>query len=166
MSLSLSTLEVDAFHFWIGVVTPDFTKIVSGHANGVIKVWDLENGQELLTFFSSNSMVNCLVVTSDAQKIIFADFDIINVWNLENGQELLAFSSNSMVNCLGVTFDGTKIVSGHINGVIKVWHLDMGECLYTFINDTPITAIVISPDGKKVIAGDEAGRLHFLELIV
>jgi hypothetical protein len=49
---------------------------------------------------------------------------------------------------------------------MKVWHLDTGECLYTFINDTPITAIVISPDGKKVIAGDEAGRLHFLELIV
>jgi hypothetical protein len=34
------------------------------------------------------------------------------------------------------------------------------------INDSPITSIKISPDGKKVIAGDEAGRLHFLELVV
>ncbi|MFM6197541.1 MAG: WD40 repeat domain-containing protein, partial [Dolichospermum sp.] len=65
-----------------------------------------------------------------------------------------------------ITPDGTKIISGSRDSSVKIWNLSTAECLYTFINDTPITAIVISPDGKKVIAGDEAGRLHFLELIV
>jgi WD40 repeat protein len=64
------------------------------------------------------------------------------------------------------TFSNDRMISNSWDNTIKVWHLDTGECLYTFINDTPITAIVISPDGKKVIAGDEAGRLHFLKLVV
>ena len=58
------------------------------------------------------------------------------------------------------------LVSGSLDKTVKIWSLSTGECLHTFINDSPITAIAISPDGKKVIAGDEAGRLHFLELIV
>jgi WD40 repeat protein len=73
---------------------------------------------------------------------------------------------SSFVKEIAITPDGTKIISGSRDSSIKIWNLSTAECLFTLINDTPINSIAISPDGKKIITGDEAGRLHFLELIV
>ncbi|MFM6269383.1 MAG: hypothetical protein ACKPFA_23205, partial [Dolichospermum sp.] len=157
-------------------VTPDGNQIISGGWSPAIKVWDLSSGAELSTlyghkelgFYGGNSGINSIAITPDSTSIISGGEDTtIKVWNLANRKivQTLYGHTNSAKTVLP-TPDNQYIISGSLDQTIKVWHLDTGECLTSFINDCPITCCAISPDGKKVIAGDEAGRLHFLELIV
>jgi WD40 repeat protein len=111
-------------------------------------------------------------MTPDEKKVVsinnYSDYpNSIKIWDNETAKFLLTLTGHSsIVKEIAITPDGTKIISGSRDSSIKIWNLSTGKCLHTFIDDSPITAIAISPDGKKVIAGDEAGRLHFLELIV
>jgi len=162
------------------VISLDGTKIISGCQEGIIKVWDLSTGKELVTLNSrQQGIIGSLAITSDCKKIIFIDtsggfipFITIKVWDLDTGKELLTFNSHhSTISSLIITPNNQYVISSGLdsNGLdhtIKIWHLDTGECLTSFINDCPITCCAIYPDGKKVIAGDEAGLLHFLELVV
>jgi WD40 repeat protein len=127
----------------------------------------------LLTLNSRQQGIDLLAITSDCKKIVFiATVRTIKVWDLDTGKELLTFNSHhSTISSLIITPNNQYIISSGLDSnsldhTIKIWDLDTGECLTSFVNDSPITCCVISPDGKKVIAGDEAGRLHFLELIV
>ena len=155
------------------VISLDSTKIISGCQEGIIKVWDLSTGEELITLNCRQQGIDLLAITSDHKKIVFiSTFRTIKVWNLDTRKELLTFNSHhSTISSLIITPNNQYVISSGLdsNGLdhtIKIWHLDTGECLTSFVNDSPITCCVISPDGKKVIAGDEAGRLHFLELVV
>jgi WD40 repeat protein len=111
-------------------------------------------------------------MTPDEKKVVsinnYSDSpNSIKIWDNETAKILLTLTGHSeFVKVIEITPDGTIIISGSRDSSIKIWNLSTGKCLHTFIDDSPITAIAISPDGKKVIAGDEAGRLHFLELVV
>ncbi|MCZ8048007.1 MAG: WD40 repeat domain-containing protein [Microcystis aeruginosa K13-05] len=144
-----------------------------------LKMWSLARGKELgkvATYWGT--MVTMLTISSDNSRIIIGyNNGTLQIsqfclrWRLhfkadQQKASIIEYAHKDRITSIAITPDNCYIISGSLDKLIKVWHLDMGECLYTFINDTPITAIVISPDGKKVIAGDEAGRLHFLELIV
>ncbi|MCA2656075.1 WD40 repeat domain-containing protein [Microcystis sp. M061S2] len=155
------------------VISLDGTKIISGCQEGIIKVWDLSTGKELLTLNSRQQGIDLLAITSDCKKIVFiATFRTIKVWDLDTAKELLTFNSHhSTISSLTITPNNQYVISSGLDSsgldtTIKIWDLDTGECLTSLVNDCPIICCAIYPDSKKLIAGDEAGRLHFLELIV
>jgi WD40 repeat protein len=143
-----------------------------------LKMWSLVRGKELGKVATNWGTITMLTISSDNSRIIIGyNNGTLQIsqfclrWRLhfkadQQKASIIKYAHKDSITSIAITPDNCYIISGSLDKLIKVWHLDTGECLYTFINDTPITAIVISPDGKKVIAGDEAGRLHFLELIV
>jgi hypothetical protein len=61
--------------------------------------------------------------------------------------------------------DGRRAVSASDNGTLLVWDLESGEALAVMTLDAPILAVAASQDGKIIVAGDEAGRVHFFEMV-
>ena len=164
-------------------ITPDGKKLVSagnpvdnlygGGDDSTIKVWDIQTGRQLRSHTLNSNKVMGIAITSDGTKIVsISDDSTVKVWDMETGVEL-----RSLIGCsstlgglpiIAITPDKRKIVfnSYDLYNTIKVQDINTGKYLITLPNESKITAIVISPDSKKLIAGDEAGRLHFLELIV
>jgi WD40 repeat protein len=56
-------------------ITPDGKKIISESWNITIKIWDIENGEELKTLNGHQSYVNLVHITPDGKKIISGSHD-------------------------------------------------------------------------------------------
>ncbi len=70
-------------------VTPDGRRVVSASADGTLKVWDLETGQEVATLEGHGAWVNGCAVTPDGRRVVSASWDrTLKVWDLETGQEV------------------------------------------------------------------------------
>ena len=61
--------------------------------------------------------------------------------------------------------DGCRAVSGSSDGTLRVWDLETGKTLAVVTLDAPVRAVAVSPDGRIVLVGDQAGKVHFLDLV-
>lgn len=111
-------------------LTPDGTRIVSGHGDGMVRVWDLQSGtavgEPLTCVQGAYSHVSSVAVTTDGAKIIASsNWGTVRIWDLHTrklDRELLTGSTNRWV---AATPDGARLVSvgGH---EMQVWDLKTG----------------------------------------
>ena len=144
----------------------DGTKIVSGSKDKTIRIWDVETGKCVLTFFneSHTGSVNSVSFNHDGTRIVSgSQGNKIRVWNAETGKLVLTLNGHvSNVSSVGFNHDGTKIVSGSGDKTIRVWNVDTGECILTLKGHTRfVTSVGFNHDGTKIVSGsgDETIRV-------
>jgi WD40 repeat protein len=67
------------------------------------------------------------------------------------------------VNGVALSADGRWVVSASSDKTGRVWDLEDGKPMTTFTCDSAVRCCAML--GTKIVAGDEAGWVHFLELI-
>jgi WD40 repeat protein len=73
-------------------------------------------------------------------------------------------SHSDLVTGVAMSPDGRCAVSVGYDQALKVWDLDLGASVITFTRDA--TAMCCAFAGAhSIVAGDQAGRVHFLELM-
>jgi WD40 repeat protein len=142
---------------WKLLITPNGQRVIS-YSRKSIKVWNLETGEEQLTFTGYDGW-GSIAVTHDSKHLIFTSNDnTLKVWNLETGEELFTLTGHSeTVESIVVTPEGKRVIS--ISGwwpiIIKVWDLQSGLEIFTLTcykikrSDNPIA---VTPDGMRLIA--------------
>jgi WD40 repeat protein len=103
--------------------SPDTTKIVTGHENGLVKVWDLESGQELATLKGHTSKVYTVNYNPDASRIASGGNDNnIIIWDTETYEQVAVLRGHtSYVHSVCFSPDGTKLASGSGDGTVRIW---------------------------------------------
>jgi WD40 repeat protein len=133
----------------------------------MLKVWDLDRGQERGTLQNYGRWVNHVAVSADATvAVVISNDATLRVWDLENGRERRMLEGHGLIHGLvtGVSLSahGTVAVSAAEDGTLKVWDVGSGACLVTFSCDAP--AICCAVAAGVIAAGDAAGHVHFLAL--
>jgi WD40 repeat protein len=138
------------------VFSRDGKRIVSGHRNGMIRVFDLDTGRTIHELkghllpnrlVSNNFQVNSLIFSPDGKRIVSAsNDDTIKVWDAETGREIRTLRGHKHVPQPGMPLpvilegdvwavafspDGKRIVSGSNDDTIKVWDAETGRVLRT-----------------------------------
>jgi WD40 repeat protein len=118
---------------------------------GVVKIWDVETNQELVTYDKHKNLVMCAKYSPDGKWIASCSWDrTIHVWNAETGEtKVILRGHQDWMNRLSFTPDGRSIVTPSLDGTVKMWELETGTVQQTLIRSiTPFCDVRFSRDGK------------------
>jgi len=149
-------------------VSNDGTMLSTGSADGMIKVWKVDDGKCLRLFENAHrGAVSCLAFSSDASHVLSGSHDsTLREFGLRASRMLKEFRGHgSYVNsCAYVATEGRGtsstllVVSGSADGTVRVWDGRSAECMHVL---TPTTATVtVGMSLAATSAADEtvAGR--------
>ena len=96
--------------------------LASGSADGTIRFWDPDNGQELAIFTAGHTeWVKAVAFTEDGTTLASAAFNgTVEVWNLRTAQELITFTEaeSDLTETVAFSLDGTHFISRGRSGTI------------------------------------------------
>ncbi|CAE6427470.1 unnamed protein product [Rhizoctonia solani] len=143
--------------------------IVTGGWNNVI-VWNSENGQVLMTFFSNNinEIFTSVDISSDGMHIVAcSNANGLYVWNTETGElgfsPLKSMSRDSSFTSVSFTPDGSWLVSGSRDGNIHIWDAQSGNLVRAPLegHTDSITTARSSLDGALIMSGSYDKTIRF-----
>ena len=134
--------------------------LASSDSNGVIILWDVDNGQMLGDFLyhGDGSDVSWLPLAFSPQGGILAsgsaDATII-IWDIATGQQvgetIPAHSDN--VFSLAFSPDGKTLASGSLDFSITLWDMETYSEILTFDHEAQVQSLIFSPDGDYLFSG-------------
>ncbi len=144
------------------MLNPDTKRIVSGHFDGTIRVWDSVTGKKLKEFRAHDQPLTSMAVSSDGAHIVSGSWDkTVKIWDTETSTEVRAVGGHKgAVSAVAISPDGKLVASSSGEGVFQVWEAQTGSQLMTLGNQKDgIKSVLFSPDGKRIISGDTAGDI-------
>jgi len=138
------------------VFSVDGNKIITGHADGDIRIWDIKNKQCLYTLKRHYKSVTSIVIPSD-QYIISAGEDCtIKFWDIGNINKYLYNRKNINISCLAVSKIKKLIAVGMLQpNSIHLRDIKSGIMLqeWKVNHEKRINSISFSPNGKIIVSG-------------
>jgi len=143
------------------VFSPDGDRITSCGRDGRIRVWDSEEGSQLLEMIgTSRYAVWSVAFSPDGKRIVSVGYDRdVKVWDVQSGRRLLTISAKHGLGSKHVAFsaDGSRVVSagaGSGDRSIKVWDAETGEkILHITREDCNSAPVTFSSDGRSILHG-------------
>ena len=99
--------------------SPDGKRLASASDDGTVKVWDVETGQETLTFKGHTGVVKSVAFSPDGKRLASASEDrTVKVWDAGTGQETPHPHGARRPVSLSVAFspDGKRLASAASRG--------------------------------------------------
>jgi WD40 repeat protein len=131
----------------------------SSHEAGEIKVWDVAERKEVLTFREHTGPVPDFAISPDGRRIASASAGTVLVWDARTGKVELT-RKNEKASVSGVAFspDGARLAALSTDGLLRVWEVPGGRQVFVCdrLPGYHIGRIVFSPDGKYLLAGGDA----------
>lgn len=137
-------------------VSPDETMVVSGSADGRLRLWNIKEGKMVGNPWKGhNDAVICLNWSPNAVEIATGSYDgTIRRWNPDTGRQIapLIKTSHGWVNAVKYSPQGDKIASGGSDKIIRLWS-KKGELLIEIKgHEDAVTSLCWSKDGTRVFS--------------
>ena len=172
-ALAAPVLRLVGHEVFVGGVdwSGDGSKIASGDANGVVKIWNAATGEELVSYQNHMGTITNLRFAPDSQFLAAAGSvdDSITIADSESGEVLHRLEgTGSGVWSLGWSPDGEWIAGGTANGEILLWNLKNvsdpapDQIMRKHLNW--ISGISFSPDGEWLASSSADNRIVLTKL--
>ncbi|MBM4121961.1 MAG: WD40 repeat domain-containing protein [Nitrospira sp.] len=158
---------------WTVAYAPDGLTLISGGADRLVRIWDVETGRLLRSLRGHTHDIRAAVFTPDGQTLATGSEDrTIRLWNPKTGEptKLLFTRYDHNVCSLSLSPDGLMLARGSHNKDIKIWEITTGTELMTLLGKdqydhhwTPVVAF--SPDGIHLASGSDIGKIKIWEVL-
>lgn len=147
----------------------DHRHIISGPSHGGLRLWNVETGQCLRVFESSDrhSGIQALAWSPDQTQVLSASDDTtICLWDIETGRCLRVFEGHSdRVQNVAWSPDKRRYLSASDDKTLRLWDSRTGRCLRVFEGHTSsIRAVAWNPNRSYAISGSNDGDLKIWEV--
>jgi len=147
---------------YAAVLNPDGKRIVSGHYDGTIRVWNSATGKKLKEFRAHDGEILSMAASANGRRVVSGSSDkTVKVWDAETFEEVRTIRGHAEpgIAAVAVSPDATLIASSAWGErVLRVWDAQTGSELMTLGDrKSDVERIAFSPDGKRIISGDRAG---------
>ena len=134
--------------------SPDGTLLATSSMKaGIIKLWPLQKGPELLSFKASSYLFK-IAVSRDGRRLLTGGNEGPRLWDLENGGLIRNFQGQTG-NSIGVALssDGKRALSGGAAKTLYLWDVETGQILKEFNGQTNhIRSVAFAPDGHTALS--------------
>ncbi|HWT82214.1 MAG TPA: WD40 repeat domain-containing protein, partial [Candidatus Methylomirabilis sp.] len=113
---------------WTIAFGPDERTLATGGQDGMIKVWDLEQGTLLWTGWHAGSVLR-VIFSPDGRTLASGGGDaVIRFWNVQQGTPLQTITSpDGPVSALAWSPDGCLLASGGFDPQIRLWQIQADQ---------------------------------------
>jgi WD40 repeat protein len=143
--------------------TPDGAHLVSGGADGMVRVWDVASQTEIRTLRGHVGPVCDVACSPDGNRIASGGQDgTIRVWDAGSDAERMILRGHAgLVWCVAFSPDGTRIVSaGGMDKMIRIWDAASGQELHAWrAHRSMIWRVTVSPDGDRIASASMDGTI-------
>lgn len=132
--------------------------LATGDVDGRVCLWQVTDGQQLLTCKGHNNWVHSVAFLPQDFTLISASEDrTLRLWDLSTGECLRVFQGHTgRVWCVAPHPSNQTIASGSEDRKIKLWNLNTGECDRTIEgHQGEVSSLAFSPDGSILVSGSE-----------
>lgn len=150
--------------------SPDGTKLASGSYSGVITLWNVTNGKQIMRLEGSRKILS-LSFSPDGTKLAAGSGNgIVKLWNVEDGSEIATLQGHTTtVYSVDFSPDGKMLASGSGDWTIKLWNVENSSEITTLQGHTgAVLSVDFSPDGKFLASssgdGDKTIKLWSVDL--
>jgi WD40 repeat protein len=135
--------------------SPDGQILAASDSSGEIRLWDVRDGQSLLTCSGHTNWVRAIKFSPDGQYLASTSDDhTLKIWDLQEGICLQTIGEG--IHSLGFSFspDGRYLASGSTSNIIYYWDLQTGTCVREFVGHQDWSIDVkFHPQGDQLISG-------------
>ncbi|KAH7928957.1 WD40 repeat-like protein [Leucogyrophana mollusca] len=139
--------------------SPDGSRIASGGTDALIRLWNVETGEGIPTFFEGHTGgVIAITFTPDGRRLISGSYDTtIRLWDVETGEmaQTVLLGHTDYVWSLAVSPDGRYLASGSRDRTIRVWDMERGALFLEPLEESSgvVRTVAFSADGEYVLSG-------------
>jgi WD40 repeat protein/tRNA A-37 threonylcarbamoyl transferase component Bud32 len=130
--------------------SPDGLQLASAGQDKMVKVWDVKNGQEILTLRGHKVGIKSVIFSPDGLLLASAGEDqTVKIWDATSGREVRTLRGHtSTVSSVSFSSDGLLLASASEDETVKLWDVKSGQEVRTLRGHTNIvTSVAFSPDG-------------------
>lgn len=162
--------------------SPDGQTAVSGDLSGVVILWNIQTGEEILRFAGHDSEVNAVDIDPNNQYVASGSCGAMGesgecisgtviLWNIETGEEIRRFEGHTdAVTTLEFSPDGTQLLTGSFDRTMRRWDVESGEQIgnyrrhlgplvdVAFNPVNPIQALSMAIDTPPILWNLDTGR--------
>lgn len=105
--------------------SPDGKYIITDGGDGIVRLWDAQNGKELRQFIGHTGIFTA-IFSPGGKTIATASPDgTARLWDVQTGQELRRFTGHTAgVEVVAFSPDGKYLLTGSDDGTAMLWDVD------------------------------------------
>jgi hypothetical protein len=162
------------------IFSPDGSKLVFGHWEESLHVWDVRRRKEVRTFKSHTDYITSLAFSPDNRLLASASSShgkpwpprredrSIRLWDFQKGKEVARFSGDWDTTTYLAFLPGSKnLVSFHdpdSDPTVWLWSPSTAEALAVWERGAGVQSVAVSLDGECIATGDQWGRIRLWAL--
>ena len=138
-------------------LSPNGKLLAMGDSKGEIRLYQVVDGQEMLTCRGHTNWVLSVTFSPDSKFLASGSGDFsVKLWEIQSGRCCHTFKEHTnWVRSVVFSPDGKLLASSSEDSLIRLWDVQSGKCCHTFKEHTNrILSVAFSPDGQLLASGN------------
>jgi WD40 repeat protein len=147
--------------------SPDGDRMVTVGSEGMARLWDVKNGQELFALEAPEAAITFAAFSPDGMRIVTAStVGTAIVWDAQNGSMIQTIPAHEdRVISAVFSLDSTLIVTASRDQTAAIWEVSSGNELARLEgHEGPVRFADFSPDGSRIVTASNDGTARVWEL--
>jgi WD40 repeat protein/serine/threonine protein kinase len=163
-------LKIPAGHrqsFVSACYSPVSRAIATSSFDTTLRLWDAQDGHELIAFRGHRNCTNSVAFSPDGQHIASTSDDgSARVWDTHTGEcQITLRGHRGALSTVVFSPDGRRLVTSGSDDTARVWDATAGTEAHTIrASKSSVRALAFSPDGRRLVTGDFDGVLKLWDL--